>query len=184
MGNIITFAVLALILVIGVWQLVVWLGEIREKNRKYRAAFSHAHESGKPLLVAGGSLGTKWFRRLLRIPAHGSGDVCLDIDRRAVSGHPRAVIASITDIPFSDKSFGAAFSSHVLEHLPGIEDAQKATAELERIADTVFLVYPSRQSIAAWLIPDHHLWVWQKDNTTYFRQRGKSGGSSVQQSGS
>ena len=167
------WAILIIIMAIGGWQLVVWLGEIRDKNRKYRAALACARQNDKPLLV-GGSLGTKRIRQLLKMPAHGGGDVCLDIDRRAIKGHPFAVIASITDIPFTDKCFGAVFISHVLEHLPTIKDAQKAAAELDRIADSVFLVYPSRQSIAAWVIPDHHLWVQQKDNTTHFQQRGKS----------
>ena len=75
--------------------------EIRDKNRKYRAACDYAQKNGKPLLVIGGPWGVKSYRRLLNKPAHGNGDVCLDIDRRALEGHPCAVIASCTDIPFS-----------------------------------------------------------------------------------
>jgi len=111
---------------------------------------------------------------MLGIPAHGEGDVCLDIDRSAIDGHPNGVIANVTHIPFSDKIFGAAFASHLLEHLATIDDAKKALAELHRTADAVFIVYPSRQSFAGWVMPDHHLWVWQKGKTTYLKQRGKS----------
>ena len=111
----------------------------------------------------------------MKIPAHGNGDFCLDIDRNAVAGHPNAVIASVTHIPFTDKTFGAVFASHLLEHLPTTIAARQALAELNRTAEGVFIVSPSRQSISGWLHPDHHLWVWQKGGTTYLKQRGKLG---------
>jgi len=158
-----------------IWQLVVWLGEIRDKDKKYEAAAAFAQKVGKPLLVAGGPFGTYRVRRLLNMPAHGKGDVCLDIVCYAFTGHPRGVIADVTQIPFSDKSFGAAFASHLLEHLPIIDDAKRALAELNRVAEAVFIVYPSRQSIGAWLKREHHLWVWQDGDITYIEQRGNSG---------
>jgi len=167
--------VLGICLGVGIWQLAVWLGEIRDKNKKYQAACAYALEKNKPLLVAGGPWGYNKLRHRLKMPAHGNGDACLDINRRAIDGHPNGVIANVTHIPFSDKSFGAAFASHLLEHLPTTDEAKQALAELNRIAEAVFIVSPSRQSIVGWLIPDHHLWVWQKGNTTYLKQRGKSG---------
>ncbi len=174
---------LALLLILGIclgvggWQLAVCLGEIRDKTKKYEAASAYARERGKPLLVAGGPFGISRRRRFFKLGmmAHGQGDICLDIDRRAMDGHPKGVIASVTHIPFSDKSFGAVFASHLLEHLSSIDEAKKALAELNRTAEAVFIAYPSRQSIAGWVIPDHHLWVWQEGNTTYLKQRGKSG---------
>lgn len=174
MGHIALFLVLGICLGVGGWQLAVWLGEIRDKNKQYEAASAYARERNKLLLVAGGPWGNKRARHLLKMPAHGDGDVCLDIDRHAIDGHPNGVIADVTHIPFSDKSFGAVFASHLLEHLSSTEDAKKALAELNRIAEAVFIAYPSRQSIVAWIVPDHHLWIWQKGNTTYFKQRGKS----------
>lgn len=161
---------------IGLWQLVVWLIESRAKSRQYKAACACAEAKGKPLLVAGGPWGVTRTRRRLNKPAHGNGDVCLDIDRRALGEHPCGVVANVTHIPFTDKCFGAVFASHLLEHLPNVEAASRALEELNRVADEVYLVYPSRQSLAGWAIPDHHLWVWQKNSTTYLRQRGKSGG--------
>jgi hypothetical protein len=175
------FLVLGICLGVGGWQLVVWLGEIRDKNKKYKAARAYALERNKPLLVAGGPWGNKRIRHWLKMPAHSNGNVCLDVDRRAIDGHPKGVIADVTHIPFSDKSFGAAFASHLLEHLPTTDDAKKALAELNRVAEAVFIAYPSRQSIAGWVIPDHHLWVWQKGNTTYLKQRGKSGGKNKEE---
>jgi hypothetical protein len=166
--------VLAVAAGIGGWQLAVWILETRAKNRKYKAATARALREGKPLLVAGGPWGVTRTRRRLNKPAHGGGDVCLDIDCRAFDGHPRAVLASVTHIPFADKCFGAAFASHLLEHLPTVDAASQALDELNRVAEAVYIVYPSRQSFSGWLVPDHHLWVWQKDSTTYLRQRGKS----------
>ncbi len=161
---------------VGSWQLAVWIDETRHKSKKYKAAAACAKKTGKPLLVAGGPWGTKGFRQRINMPAHGNGDVCLDIDRSAFDGHPHGVIGDVTQIPFLDKSFGAAFASHLVEHLPTTNDAKGALAELNRVAEAVFIVYPSRQSIAAWVKREHHLWVWQKGNVTYLEQRGNSGG--------
>jgi len=176
MWHIALFSVLGICLGVGIWQLVVWVVETLDKNKKYKAAEAYARESGKPLLVAGGPWGNKQIRHQLNIPAHGSGDVCLDVDRNAIGSHPNGVIADVTHIPFSDKSFGAAFASHLLEHLSSTDEAEKALAELNRTAEAVFIAYPFRQSITGWLISDHHLWVWQKGNTTYLKQRGESAG--------
>ncbi len=177
MGQFVLFVIPGVCLAAGVWQLVVWLGEIRDKNRKYKAADSRALKSHKPLLVVGGPWGKKRFRYWLNKPAHGGGDVCLDINRQAIGDHPKGVMANVTHLPFTDKSFGAVFVSHLLEHLPGLDEANKAMVELDRVAEAVFIAYPSRQSITAWVMPDHHLWVWQKGEATYFKQRrpGKSG---------
>ncbi len=166
----------AIVVGVGLWQLVVLVIGNRFKSRQYKAACACALKEGKPLLVAGGPWGITHTRRRLNRPAHGSGDVCLDIDRRALGDHPKGVVANVTHIPFADKSFGAAFASHLLEHLPTVEAASQALVELNRVAEAVFIVYPSRQSFPGWLIPDHHLWVWQKGATTYLRQRGKSSG--------
>jgi membrane protein DedA with SNARE-associated domain len=164
--------VLAVVLfAIFIWQIIIWIQEVRDKNRKYQAACEYAQKTGKPLLVIGGPWGVKVYRRLLDKPAHGDGDICLDIDRRALVGHPCAVVASCTDIPFADKSFGAIFSSHVLEHMPTTQMAEKALSEMNRAAESVFIAYPSRQSLAAWIIRDHHIWVWQKDGKTLLKQR-------------
>ena len=163
--------IVGIFLVAFIWQIVIWIQEIQDKNRKYQAAYDYARKSGKPLLVIGGPWGVKSYRRLLNKPAHGDGDVCLDIDRRALEGHPCAVVASCTDIPFSDKSFGAIFSSHVLEHMPTTQMAEQSLAEMTRVAGSVFIAYPSRQSIAAWIIRDHHIWVWQKGGRTLLKQR-------------
>ncbi len=175
MAHLVLLIILGAFLGVGGWQLIVWLGETRDKNRKYRAASTHALERSKPLLIVGGPWGSKRARHWLNKPAHGSGDVCVDIDRQAIDGHPHGIIADVTHLPFPDKIFGAAFASHLLEHLPTTSAARKALDELNRVAEAVFIVSPSRQSIAGWIIADHHLWVWQKGDRTYLKQRGKPG---------
>jgi len=156
------------------WQLAVWCGEISQKSKRYKAAIVYAQKLGKPLLVAGGPWSNRRIRRWMNMPAHGDGDVCLDIERQALGIHPYGVIADVTQIPFCDKVFGAAFASHLLEHLPTIEHAKKTLVELNRVAEVVFVAYPSRQSVGAWLHRGHNLWVWQQDNALYLKQRGNS----------
>ena len=177
MTQVILYTISGVLLAVILWQLVVWMIEIRDKNRKYKAASAKALENRKPLLVVGGPWGGKKYRQWFNKPAHGGGDVCMDIQRQAIADHPYGVVASVTHIPFADKVFGSAFASHLLEHLPTTGDAKKAMNELNRVAEAVFIVYPSRQSIAGWITADHHLWVWQEGNITYFKQRGMAEGS-------
>ncbi|MBM2824624.1 MAG: hypothetical protein HW402_288 [Dehalococcoidales bacterium] len=172
--HIVFFLVLGICFGISVWQLAVWLGEVRSKRQKYRAAQAYAQARNKPLLVVGGPWGNKPWRRRLNMPAHAIGDVCLDIDSKAIGGCANGVVATVVQMPFGDKSFGAVFVSHVLEHLPSIKDAEEALSELSRVAEAVFIAYPSRESIAGWVTSGHHLWLWQKGNLTYLSQRGRA----------
>ena len=55
-------------------------------------------------------------------------------------------------LPFSDKQFGCAFASHVLEHL---DDWQFCLSEASRVADYVVVVLPHPCSFGGWLHPDH-----------------------------
>ena len=170
---IITLLIIGGIIVAAIiWQLIVWLLEIRDKNRKYKSALACARNSGKPFLV-GNPWGVKPLRRFFNKPAHGSGDICLDVDKKALAGQPGAVVGTITHLPFADKAFGAVFFSHVLEHLPTAVAAKQALEEMQRVADSVFITYPSKQSIGGWFVRGHHLWVWQDDKCTYLQERGK-----------
>ena len=162
------------IVALGAWQFFVWIIETRDKDRKYRAARAQADACGKPLLVAGGPWGGRGIRNLIRLPAHPNGDACLDINPRAIAGCPNAVLADVTRIPFADGAFGAAFASHLLEHLPNTRAAETALAELHRVADVVYIAYPYRQSLGGWLTRGHHLWVRQKGGTVLLTQRGRS----------
>ena len=143
-----------------------------ETHEKYDMAREEADRKNKPLLVVGGPAGSKdayqehWMQPLVRtkaffqIKAHGCGDVCVDIDPLSCDGC-NYVSANIMDLPFSNKEFGAAFCSHVLEHMPDADGCQRAWSELHRVADVVFVCVPPKTSLFAWMVPDHHLWVRQ-----------------------
>ena len=151
----------------GVWQAVVGLNQVSDRNQKYAAARAYADSVGKPMLMVGGPYGSNPLRGLFNMKAHGCGDVCLDIDPRACTGC-ETVVADVRDIPFPDRYFASAFISHVIEHLPTVEDAGLAVNELMRVADRVWVAYPGKQSVIAHLIPDHYLWVTEKDGYLFF----------------
>lgn len=169
-------SLLGVVSALGIWQGIVEYKQNIERQSKYEMARASANFVGKPLLVVGGPYGEYIFRHIFKIPAsHGYGDVCLDINPQACQENPddnQQVIADVKKIPFSDRYFGAAFASHVLEHLPTIADAERAINELYRVADAVFIASPSKFSVGGWLVPGHHLWVKQlSDNTIEVEQR-------------
>jgi SAM-dependent methyltransferase len=149
-----------LLLSLLAWQAKVGWDQVRERDDKYANAWRTARESGKPMLVVGGPYGSPVSGGLFKLKAHGCGDICLDIDPRACTGC-ETVVADVRDIPFPDRYFGSALASHVIEHLPSINDAVQALNELYRVADEVFIASPSKQSVIAWFIPGHRLWVKQ-----------------------
>ncbi len=159
------------LVIIGLHQVAAISAEQRERNEKYELARAYAEHVGKPLLVVGGPYGDVGFRRTVNLPAHGFGEYCLDIDPAACNGGSEYVQADVRDIPFPDKYFGAAFVSHVLEHLRYTQDCIDAVEELNRVAEVVLVSYPKPESIIARLIPSHWLWLSQEGNTLYIQQR-------------
>jgi len=121
---------------------------VTEKRRGWQIAQSLAN--GKPILVVGAPK--------TRLFGHPCGDVAIDINP-GISYCPNIEKGDIREIPYPDKSFGVAFVSHVLEHLETVEDAEKAIAELHRVAENVVVIQPHIDSIANWLSPEHHLVV-------------------------
>ncbi|HUV76250.1 MAG TPA: methyltransferase domain-containing protein [Dehalococcoidales bacterium] len=163
--------------------LIGWQGRIHvegsiDRKQAYGRARDYANLKNKPLLVIGGpGAGFKrnYLVRLFKIPLHGCGDTCLDLDIGACSvcgAEVKQVEADVRNIPYPDSHFGSAFASHVLEHLRTIDDAEKALDELYRVADKVFIVSPSKQDITAWVHPDHHLWIRQDAAGFLIEQRG------------
>jgi len=151
---------LTLLKVVAIHQATVALGAWREVSTRYEDAQATAWALNKPLLVAGGPLGSRFTGKVFAFRAHGCGDTCVDIDPTSCTGC-EFVPGSITELPFAEKEFGAVFCSHVLEHMPTADACQEAWSELHRVADYVFICLPTKKSIAAWLEPDHHLWVEQ-----------------------
>ena len=82
-----------------------------------------------------------------------SPEILANIDI-APDGIPRFLQLDIESesLPFSDKQFGCAFASHVLEHL---HNWQFALAEACRVADYVVVVLPHPAYFSGWLAPEH-----------------------------
>ena len=114
--------------------------ESNERQKTYSQARMTADSLGKPLLVVG-------VPKRLR-EAHPGGDVTIDSDLNVDAAMPYQV-ADVRNIPYSVKYFGAAFISHVLEHMDTPEDVKLAVDEMYRVADAVFVAGPHKNSIIA-----------------------------------
>jgi len=160
---------------VALWQGAVALHQQSERDRKYSEASQMAHELGKPFLVVGGPYGSP-ISSLLLGAAHGCGDVCVDIAPESCNDCQVYIQADIRDLPFDDGEFGSVFASHILEHMPSCEDFHQAVRELLRVADVAYICVPSKQSLWAWLVPDHYLWVAQhgRSITATERRRGRT----------
>ena len=139
---------------------VLVLAEV-DRKAKYAAAVEVSETLVKPMLVVGGPWGQSPWRALFGLKAHGCGDQCLDLDPIACNGCD-FMPGDVRALPFERREFGAVFNSHVLEHLPSIDDCAQAWRELHRVADYVFTCLPSKRDVVAWLAPGHHLWVSER----------------------
>lgn len=110
----------------------------------FREAKRAARVAGKPLL----NVGCK------RVYTDAS-DVNLDIVQREV---PHFIRGDIQNLEMFDyREFGAAFASHVLEH---VDDPDIAMSELHRVAENVFIITPLPVWPWAWLYPGHKWVFW------------------------
>ena len=149
------------LLMMGTLVLATSLDQWAERNQKYAQGLAYSRAAGKPFLVVGRPKGN-----------HGCGDICLDLDSRVAQECPVALVDDVRSIPLPTGHVGAAFVSHVLEHLPSVEDAILAWGELQRVADLVLVAGPSPLSLIARLVPDHCLWAWQlPDGSLYLQHR-------------
>jgi len=128
----------------------------KERDAMFLAARREADLQGKPLLVVGSPLS----RRSASIgvpPQYPCGDFTLDSDPFVLNICPDAIVGDVRSIPLDDGQCGAVFISHVLEHLPSLEDFEKAFNECIRVGGQVFVAHPRANSLVANAIPDHHL---------------------------
>lgn len=117
--------------------------ERKEREKWYNIAFQRSRYIGKPLIVFGSPKGR-----------HGCGDVLFDL--RPTGECPVEVQGDISDLSmFRDKEFGVAFVSHVLEHLSS-QKMEKALYELQRIANSCVILYPSTMNMLARFQKDHN----------------------------
>lgn len=136
---------------------------IKERQRVFKQARAYADNVGKPLLVVGTP---KWGFN------HPCGDVTIDI-QTGLGKACNVEMADVRNIPYPSYYFGAAYCSHVLEHLPTIKDAVQALNEMERVSNKVFVVSPDKSSLLAQLWHGHHLWVIPTDDGYIIEQRGE-----------
>lgn len=141
------------------------LDQQAERTQKYNQGLAYSRAAGKPLLVVGTP--GRYFR------AHPCGSVTLDLNPMVLRQCPQGgEVADVRAIPYPPSYFGAAFVSHVMEHLPSVEDAILAWGELHRVADQVLVAGPSPLNLIARLVPDHCLWAWQiPDGSLYIQHR-------------
>lgn len=132
------------------WQAWDGLNRLQERRTTFAKALATARHRGKPLLIVGLPYG------MYGCGSAADGDVVLDL--RTLRQCPNQVQGSVEDLTrWSEKHFGAAFVSHVVEHTC---DPRRAVAELRRVADTVYMLYPPWWSLSAWLVPGHTHVVW------------------------
>jgi len=153
---------LASVVSIAVQQGIQQRFEVQERRQVFKQARDYADSVGKPLLV----VGSPKFRY-----NHPCGDVTIDISPE-MAKFCDGLVADIREIPYPNGYFGAAFASHVVEHLAMIEDAKVALDEMYRVADRVFIVSPRKSSLMAWVNPGHHLWVIPSGDGYVIEQRG------------
>lgn len=80
-------------------------------------------------------------------------EVAINVDKNVPDNDERYLSWNLEEpLPFSDRQFSVAFSSHVLEHL---DNWQQAMDEWNRVADKVVVVLPNPVSITGLLHPDH-----------------------------
>lgn len=140
---------------LGAWHIVAYFTDVNFRRWYWaRRARQAADARGKPMLnVGAGSSKTALFG------GTEYGDVNCDYGLENVcdAHNKEPCHCDATKLPFEDKQFGAVLLSHVLEHIP---DYETARAELERVADEVFIITPQWWAPHTWFYWDH---VW------YFR---------------
>jgi hypothetical protein len=137
-----------------VWEGLLQVAENNDRWAAYASARATANALQKPLLNIGCPR-----QYPFKYPC---GDVCLDISEWRLSAcqAKQPTLGDVRRIPFPDGYFGAALCCHVLEHLATAQDAQQAYKELHRVTNgKVFLALPTKLSMAAWVHPEHKLWV-------------------------
>ena len=146
-------------------QAIVVTVEYYLRWRSFRRAAVFARAQGKPLLVIG--------RPGSPVRIYGCGDTCIDADSRVLQDCPAGgLVGDIRDIPFEDRHFGAVFCSHIVEFLPTVADAEKALAEMRRVADRMFLCHTLEcNCLWRWFGGTTQLWVCSRQGCLRIRKR-------------
>ncbi len=118
-----------------------------EKRYVFDQALRYARSVNKPILNYGCG---QYFWYAIK-----HSDVNADIVPRDVPNF-MLVEPDTRKLPFPDKYFSCAFVSHVIEH---VENPDALLAELNRVADRVYIITPKPIFLQTWLNPSHK-WVF------------------------
>jgi len=119
---------------------------------------------GKPMLNVGAGTPESSLRARIAGPQL-VGDHNLDIaaPKDAKPGPTIVSYGDVQKLPYKDKTFGVAFTSHLIEH---VDDPEKAKDELARVADKVVNVTPTWWAPHTWLYPDHQWYIGNDGQAT------------------
>lgn len=143
----------------GAWILGSYVYDVLIRpGSEARRARQAARDLGKPMLnVGAGTPGSSLRAALLGPQLVGDHN----LDKAAPPGDPgpdRVTYGDVERLPYRDKEFGSAFTSHVLEH---VDNPDQALAELNRVADVVVNVTPRWWAPHTWCYRDHQWYVTQ-----------------------
>lgn len=122
---------------------ILKVGSDREVLESFRAAQEYSLAVGKPIL----NLGAGNNPRVI-------GDINADLQSSILPNYVQVDLSE--PLPYPDKMFAAALAFNVLEHL---EDPQFALAEMQRVADRVYVVVPHPFNVADYLHSPHR-WMF------------------------
>ena len=133
----------------GLWFLAGSIISKFEKEKIYEEAKAYQRQSGKMGLVVGSgpfNLGEGFVHTDIIPQPNVSNFMIVDINR---------------PLPFADKEFSSVVCSHVIEH---VGSPYTILAELNRVADKVFVIYPDWWTAGATSVPSHK-WIVVKDES-------------------
>jgi len=130
-----------------------------------KLARAYCERVGKPLLNVGAGMPSSSLRALVFGPQlYGDVNIDLAAPRDVAHGRDRVSYGDARQLLWPDKSFGAVFASHVLEHL---DRPDLAIEEWKRVADRVFIVSPSWWAPHTYAHPGHKWFLTNAGTAAY-----------------
>jgi len=118
----------------------------RKKTQYYNEALNHCRAVGKPLLNAGCGFNPNYI-----------GDINYDLIPKEKALLPNYQEGNVENMPFGDKQFGAVICYDTIEH---VDNPKQALAELQRVADKVYIVSPHFWDFLAVFYSTHKWWYY------------------------
>jgi len=138
---------------------------IMRPTKEAQRARQIANHSGKPMLNVGAGTSESSVRaRILGPQLVGDINVDLSASKDEPYGPFTVAYGDMQNLPFPDKFFGVAYSSHVLEH---VDDPIRALNEMNRVADNVVIVTPKWWAAHTWLYHNHKWYISDDQKRAY-----------------